>query len=98
MSNNINLNLLRNFITQKVGTTLDAKEAKNLGIEDEYTEAIDENDIDILIDDIVDEQGDLYEQFAVMYVTERDQQKAAKDKDEEKREQTQIKDKSGAGV
>ena len=59
---------------------------------------IDENDFEITVDDIVDEQGDLYEQFAVMYVNEKEQQKTAKDKDEEKREQTKIQDKSEAGV
>lgn len=98
MSGNINLNLLRNFITQKVGNTLDVKEAKQLNIEDEYNDTIDENDFEITVDDIVDEQGDLYEQFAVMYVNEKEQQKTAKDKDEEKREQTKIQDKSEAGV
>ena len=98
MSTNINANVLKNFILKTVGTDLTAKEAQKLGVENEYQAAVEELDVNTLdLDDILD-NNDLYEQFATLYVTEKDQKAEAKDKEQEKEEQTQIKDKNGAGV
>lgn len=98
MSTSINANVLKNFIIKTVGNELTAKEAQKLGVEDEYQAAVEELDVNTLdIDDII-QDTDLYEQFATLYVTEKEQEAEAKDKEQEKEEQTQVKDKNGAGV
>ncbi len=98
MSTNINANLLKNFIIKTVGNDLTAKEAQKLGIENEYQAAAEELDVNALdLDDIM-QDVDLYEQFATLYTTEKDQKAEAKDKEKEKEEQTAVKDKNGAGV
>ena len=98
MSTNINANVLKQFIFKTIGTDLTSREALKLGIEDEYAAAVeelDENNLDI--DDILD-NTDLYEQFATLYVTEKEQKAEAKDKEQEKEEQAQVKNKNNAGV
>ena len=96
MSTNINANVLNNWIVKHVGTDLTAKEAQKFGIEDEYTELAEELDVSTI--DIEDFSDDLLAAFSVVYVTEQDKKAEAKDKEQEKEEQTAIKDKSGAGV
>ncbi|MBO5738704.1 hypothetical protein J6R97_05130 [bacterium] len=98
MSTNINSSLLKSWITEKVGKTLDLREAKNLHIEDAYQNSVEEMD-EIDIDDIFKNfNSDLYEEFATLYVTEQDKKAAAKSEEEKKEEQSKIKDKNGAGV
>ncbi|MBQ7763901.1 hypothetical protein IJ384_00890 [bacterium] len=98
MSTNINANILKNFIIKSVGSELTAKEAQKLGIENEYKEAADELDVNMIdIDDIL-ENNDLYEQFATLYVNDKEEKAKAKDEEQEKEEQMAIKDKNGAGV
>ena len=98
MSTNINANILKNFIIKTVGNDLTAKEAQKLGLENEFSNAVEELDVNTLdLDDIINNE-DLYEQFATIYTTEKDQKAEAKDKEKEKEEQTQVKDKNGAGV
>lgn len=94
----INQNQLYQFIVRKVGTELDAREAKELGIDKEYTSAVEDLDIDELdIDEVLDNK-DLYEQFATLYVEEKDKKQVAKDKETEKEEQRKVQDKNEAGV
>ena len=94
----INQNQLYQFIVRKVGAELDAKEAKELGIDKEYTGAVEDLDIDELdIDDILDNEN-LYEQFATMYVEEKEQKTAVKDKEQEKEEQIAVASKNKAGI
>ena len=98
MSTNINANVLKNFILKQVGETMTKKEAQKLGVEKEYAAAAEEADVNELdLDDILND-NDLYEEFATMYVAEKDDKRAAKDEEAEKKEQTEIKGKNGAGV
>lgn len=99
MSANINANVLKNFIIKHVGSNhLTEKTAQKAGIsKDQFDEAnVDENKY-LELDEIL-QDNDLYEQFATMYVAEQDDKRAAKDEETEKKEQTEIKGKNGAGV
>lgn len=93
---NINLNDLKLFIKEKIGTGLDKREAQNLGLEKEFAEAdVDANELeieDILLD------ADLVAKFAVIQKTEEDKKQEAKDKEIEKEEQTKVQDKNEAGM
>ena len=94
----INNFVLKNFIMDKIGNSLNLQEARDLDIEDAYQEAYAELGTDeIEIEDLLD-NDELYEQFATMYTTEKESKAEAKDKEKEKEEQTQVKDKNGAGV
>ncbi len=98
MTANINPNVLKNFILKQVGASMTQGEAQKLGVEKEYAAAAEEADVNELnLDDIMLDT-DLYEQFASMYGAEQDDKKAAKDEEAEKKDQTQIKGKNGAGV
>ena len=98
MSTSINANILKNFIIKTVGSELTSKEAQKLGIENEFQDAADELDVNIIdIDDVLD-NNDLYEQFATLYVNDKEEKAKAKDEEQEKEEQLTIKDKNGAGV
>lgn len=98
MSTNINTNILKQFILKTVGNDLTSKEAQKLGFEQEFSRATEELDVNTLdLDDIV-QDNDLYEQFATLYTTEKEQKVQAKDKEQEKEEQTTVKDKNNAGV
>ena len=93
-----NINLIKQFILDKVGTTLTRSEAQELGIQQEYNnlaEELDVNNIDF--DDVIDNK-DLYAQFATLYNEETEKEATAKDKEQEKEEQLQVKDKNNAGV
>lgn len=99
MSANINANVLKNFIIKNIGANhLTEKTAQKAGIsKDQFDEAnVDENKY-LELDEIL-QDNDLYEQFATMYVAEQDDKAKAKDEETEKKEQTQVKDKNGAGV
>ncbi len=89
---------LYHFISKKIGSELDAREAKALGLEKEYLDATEDLDVEeLLIDEILD-NNDLYEQFATLYTTEKEQKTQAKDKEQEKEEETQVKEKNNTGV
>ena len=95
---NINPQQLYQFVQQKVGTSLDKREAKDLGIQDEYSEASVDLEVDeIEIDEILEDQ-DLYAQFATLYVEEKEKAQEAKDKETEKEEQPRVTDKNETGV
>lgn len=86
MSNQINANLLRNFILDKIGhdKKLTNDELKDFDIEEDVVlEADVDESGDLDIDEILDNKT-LYEQFAVMYNNENDfeNDKGAKDEDE----------------
>ena len=96
MSNNINANLLNNWILKNIGKDLTANEAQKFGVTNEYQDLAEElDDVTIDIDDFSD---DLIAKFSVAYLEEQDKKAEAKDKEQEKEEQTQVKDKNGAGV
>ncbi len=99
MSTNINANVLKNFIIKTVGADhLTQKAAQKVGIsQDQFNEAnADENQY-LELDEIL-QDNDLYEQFATMYVEEKENKDTAKGEEAEKKEQTEIKGKNGAGV
>ena len=98
MTTNINTNILKTFILNKVGDSLTANEAQKLGIEKEFSNAIEEVDVNTLDLEEIIKDDDLYEQFATIYTNEKEQKTAAKDKEAEKEEQIQVKDKNNAGV
>ena len=94
----INTQQLYQFVKKEIGTSLDAREAKSLGLEDEYDAVIGEQELDeVFIDDVLAD-NDLYAQFATMLVEKQEKEQAAKDKEQEKEEQMQVKDKNNAGV
>lgn len=98
MSTNINSNLIKTYILNTVGNQLTQKEAQGLGLEDEFASVTEELDVNALdFDDIV-QNDELYEQFAVLYTTEKEKEAEAKDKEKQKEEQISVKDKNGAGV
>ena len=98
MSTNINANVLKNFIIKTVGSNMTKQEAQKLGLENEYNSALEELDVNTIdLDDII-QDADLYEQFATLYTSEKEQKAEAKDKEQEKEEQRTVKDKNGAGV
>lgn len=99
MSTNINANVLKNFIIKTVGADhLTQKAAQKVGIsQEQFNEAnADENQY-LELDEIL-QDNDLYEQFATMYVEDRENKDTAKDEEAKKKEQTEIKGKNGAGV
>ncbi len=93
MSNNINANVLKNFIVKTIGAEkLTQNQAQKVGVDaDKYAEAnVDENaylDLDEIISD-----SDLYEQFATMYVEEQNKEVEANE-EKEKEEETKVKEK-----
>ena len=99
MSTNINNNILKNFIVKAIGADhLTSNQARKHDIDiDEFNEAnVDENNY-LELDEILDDKG-LYEKFATLYVQDKEEKLAAKDKEEEKEEQRSIKGKNEAGV
>lgn len=98
MSNNIDLNLLKRFILDKVDTKMDKREAQELGLEKEFAEAIEETDANVLeIDDIL-EDDDLVAKFAVIQQNEENKKQEAKDKETEKEDQRKVQDKNDTGM
>ena len=99
MANNINPNLLKNFIVKTIGSDhLTQKAAQKHGVDiDKFEEAnIDENDY-LELDEIL-QDDDLFNKFAVLYTEEKDKKAEAKDKEKEKEEQVAVQEKNGAGV
>ena len=98
MSNNIDLNMLKRFIRDKVDIRMDKREAQELGFEKEFAEAIDDVDANELeIDDILADE-DLVAKFAVMQQSEENKKQEAKDKETEKEEQRKVQDKNDTGM
>ena len=98
MSNNIDLNVLKRFIREKVDVRMDKREAQELGVQKEFAEAIDDVDTNELeIDDILADD-DLVAKFAVMQQAEENKKQEAKDKETEKEEQRKVQDKNDTGM
>ena len=99
MSTNINPNVLKNFIVKTIGADLTAKDAQKLGVQKEYSAAVEGKDENVLdLNDVLQDQG-LYEQFATMYNAEQDKKTEAKDKEQEKEDQKSVKnEKKNAGA
>lgn len=94
----VNPKQLYQFIQNKVGNTLNQKEALKLGLEKEYNEVSLDLEVDeINIDDIIEDK-DLYAQFATLYVEDKEKTQSAKDEEKEKEEQNKVQDKNEAGI
>lgn len=98
MSTNISENVLKNFIVKTVGTSMTVDEAKKLGVEKEFQAVTEEKDEVLLDFNEIIQDADLYEQFATLYVNEKEQKAQAKDKEQEKEEQIAVKGKKGTGI
>ena len=93
MSANINANVLKNFIVRTIGAEkLTQSQAQRYDIDaDKYTEANTDENAYLDLDEILDDK-DLYEQFATMYVEEKDKE-AEVNSEKEKEEATKVQDK-----
>ena len=99
MSTEINANVLKNFIVKTIGgDKLTKTNAQKYGIEaDKYVEANKDENTYLELDEIISD-SDLYEQFATMYQTQKDQDAATADAEKEKEEQAKVKEKNESGV
>ena len=99
MSNQINANVLKNFMVRTLGIEkLNVNQAQKYGV-DAYKFAETDTDENNYIDvDEILENSELYEQFATMYIEERDNKANEKNEEREKEEETKVKDKNEAGV
>lgn len=98
MSTQISENVLARFIKQTIGADkLARNNAQNFKIDNEKFDEANTNDNNYLeIDEILDDK-DLYEQFATMFVEEKEKAEA-KDEEKEKEEKNKVQDKNGAGA
>lgn len=94
MSTNINANVLKNFIVKTIGgDKLTQQTAQKYNIDNnKYVEANKDENEYLELDEIL-KDNDLYEQFATMYVEEKDKEAATKSEEQKKEEETQVKDK-----
>ena len=91
MSTNVNTNLLKNFILEKMnGGNLAKFEARKLDIEDDKFAVADTDENGVLEIDEILEDSDLYAHFATMYVEEEENKASEKDKEREKEEQSRV--------
>lgn len=98
MSNNIDLNMLKTFVRDKVDVRMDKREAQELGLEKEFADATEDIDAtELEIDDIL-ENEDLVAKFAVLQQSEENKKQEAKDKETEKEEQRKVQDKNDTGM
>ena len=94
MSTNINANVLKNFIVKTIGAEkLTQAQAQRYDIDgNKYTEAnTDDENAYLDLDEILDDK-DLYEQFATMYVEEKDKENEV-NAEKEKEDAAKVQDK-----
>ena len=99
MSTAINTDILKNFIISTVGTdrlTLDFA-LKNDIEADDFAEANKDENFYLDIDEIIDNKN-LYNQFATMFIEDKNKRSEETDAEKEKEEQMKIKDKNGANL
>ncbi len=92
MSTEVSANVLKTFLANNLGIRkLDQNQAQKYDIDaDKYAEVdTDENGIEI--DEIL-QDSDLYEQFATLYLEEKDKENTV-NTEQEKEEETKVKDK-----
>ena len=92
MSTEVSANVLKTFLANNLGIRkLDQNQAQKYDIDaDKYAE-VDQDENGIEIDEIL-QDSDLYEQFATMYLEEKDKANSA-DAEKEKEEEAKVKDK-----
>ncbi len=99
MSTEINANLLKNFIIKTIGgNKLTETSAQKYGIDEgKYVEANKDVNTYLELDEIIAD-SDLYEQFATMFVEDKEEKASVADKEKEKEELTKVQEKSESGV
>ena len=99
MSTNINANVLKNFIVKTIGADkLTTQQAQKNGIDaNKFEEANKDQNNYLELDEIL-QDADLYEQFATMFVEEKESDSSEGDKEQQKKEETKVKDKNESGV
>ena len=92
MSTEVSANVLKTFLSNNLGIRkLDQNQAQKYDIDaDKYTE-VDKDENGIEIDEIL-QDSDLYEQFATMYLEEKDKASGV-GAEKEKEEEAKVKDK-----
>lgn len=92
MSTEVSANVLKTFLANNLGIRkLDQHQAQKYDIDaDKYAE-VDQDENGIEIDEIL-QDSDLYEQFATMYLEEKDKANGT-DAEKEKEEEAKVKDK-----
>ena len=92
MSTEVSANVLKTFLSNNLGIRkLDQNQAQKYDIDaDKYAE-VDKDENGIEIDEIL-QDSDLYEQFATIYLEEKDKASSA-DAEKEKEEEAKVKDK-----
>ena len=102
MTTHINSNILKSFLLEKVGRTLDYKEAVSLDVKNEYNKMLEETQdtLELYLDDFLDDtDSDLYQKFATLYIEEKDNEAEAKNEEKEKEKQNKVQaGNNGAGV
>ena len=96
MSNYIPTYELRAFGKNYIGLKLDAHEAKQLGLEEEFEQYGDEMDVDDYVE-LALEGDELAELYATMQSADKEKY-TAKDEEKEKEEQKKVSGKNGAGI
>ena len=96
MPTTVNADILREFIVRQIdGNKLEKYEASDLDIDaDLFKEADADKDGTLSLDEIEDNE-ELYELFATMYVAEEDKKAEAKDKEKQKEEQVPVSEGQG---
>lgn len=94
MSNNINANVLKNFIVKTIGADkLTQAQAQKYDIAgDKYVEANKDENTYLELDEILADT-DLYEQFATMYVEEQEKDKETANAEKEKEDAAKVQEK-----
>ena len=99
MSTEINANLLKNFIIKTIGgNKLTETNAQKYDIDEgKYVEANKDVNTYLELDEIIAD-SDLYEQFATMFVEDKEEKASVADKEKEKEELAKVQEKSESGV
>ena len=92
MSTNINTQLLKKFIFKQIGLRFDEKEARDLKMLKEYKNAVEQDETDISLEDVLNNKN-LYTQFVTMYTTEIEKNNEV-DEEEAKKKQYKVNEKN----
>ena len=101
MDNNINANVLKNFIVRTIGADkLAQNQAKKFGVDAEKfaDETVNKDQNMYLELDEILQDDDLYAQFATMFVEETEANEDANNEEKEKEEAMKVQDRNGAGT
>ena len=95
MSTNINTQLLKKFIFKQIGLRFDEKEARDLKMLKEYKNAVEQDETDISLEDVLNDKN-LYTQFAKMCKEAEIEENNEEDEEKAKEEQNKVNEKNEA--